>query len=306
MNAESKKAVLAALAANSGLAIAKFVGFAATGAASLLAEAVHSVADTSNQALLLWGGRAAQRDPSPEHPYGYGRERYFWSFIVALVIFILGGGFAIVEGLNKLREPHAIDGVGWAIGILVVGIVLEAASLRSAVRASQRFRGTRSWWQFIRTTRRAELAVVLLEDLGAVAGLLLALVGIGLAELTGDPRFDSLGSIAIGVLLCAIAAILAVELKSLLIGESASPDQERVLRNALLDDPAVVRILHLRTQHMGPDQLLIGAKLEFAEDLAVKDLAAAIDRTEERVRSELPETRIIYIEPDLFRNSTSE
>ncbi len=306
MNPESKKAVLAALAANSGLAIAKFVGFAATGAASLLAEAVHSVADTSNQALLLWGGRAAQRDPSPEHPYGYGRERYFWSFIVALVIFILGGGFAILEGLSKLREPHAIDGVGWAIGILVVGIVLEAASLRSAVRVSQRFRGNRSWWQFIRTTRRAELAVVLLEDLGAVAGLILALVGIGLAEFTGDPRFDSLGSIAIGILLCAIAAILAVELKSLLIGESASPDQERVLSEALLDDPAVVRILHLRTQHMGPDQLLIGAKLEFAADLTVEDLATAIDRTEERVRSAIPETRIIYIEPDLFRNSTSE
>ena len=306
MNTESKKAVLAALAANSGLAIAKFVGFAATGAASLLAEAVHSVADTSNQALLLWGGRAAQREPSPKHPYGYGRERYFWSFIVALVIFILGGGFAIMEGLNKLREPHAISGVGWAIGILVVGIVLEAASLRAAVRASQPFRGTRSWWQFIRTTRRAELAVILLEDLGAVAGLVLALVGIGLAELTGDPRFDSLGSIAIGVLLCAIAAILAVELKSLLIGESASPDQERVLRNALLDDPAVVRVLHLRTQHMGPDQLLIGAKLEFAAGLAVEDLAVAINRTEERVRSEIPETRIIYIEPDLSRNAPSE
>ena len=306
MNAESKKAVLAALAANSGLAIAKFVGFAATGAASLLAEAVHSVADTSNQALLLWGGRAAQREPSPKHPYGYGRERYFWSFIVALVIFILGGGFAIMEGLSKLREPHAINGVGWAIGILVVGIVFEAASLRAAVRASQQFRGTRSWWQFIRTTRRAELAVILLEDLGAVAGLVLALVGIGLAELTGDPRFDSLGSITIGVLLCAIAAILAIELKSLLIGESASPDQERVLRNTLLDDPAVVRILHLRTQHMGPDQLLVGAKLEFAADLSVKGLAAAIDRTEERVRSEIPETRIIYIEPDLFRSSTSE
>ena len=306
MNAESKKAVVAALVANSGLAVAKFVGFAATGAASLLAEAVHSVADTSNQALLLWGGRAAKRDPSPEHPYGYGRERYFWSFIVALVIFILGGGFAIVEGLNKLREPHAIDGVGWAIGILVVGIGLEGASLRSAVRASQPVRGNRSWWKFIRTTHRAELAVVLLEDLGAVAGLVIALVGIGLAELTGDPRFDSLGSIAIGVLLCAIAVILAIELKSLLIGESVSPEQERVLHEALLDDSAIVRILHVRTQYMGPDQLLIGAKLEFAADLAVEDLAAAIDRTEERVRRAVPATRIIYIEPDLFRNPAPE
>ena len=306
MNAESKKAVMAALVANSGLAVAKFVGFAATGAASLLAEAVHSVADTSNQALLLWGGRAAKRDPSPQHPYGYGREHYFWSFIVALVIFILGGGFAIVEGINKLQEPHAIDGVGWAIGILVVGIGLEGASLGSAVRASQPVRGNRSWWQFIRTTHRAELAVVLLEDLGGGAGLVIALVGIGLAELTGDPRFDSLGSIAIGVLLCAIAAILAIELKSLLIGESVSPEQERVLREALLDDPAIVRILHVRTQYMGPDQLLIGAKLEFAADLAVEDLAAAIDRTEERVRRAVPATRIIYIEPDLFRNPAPE
>ena len=306
MNADSKKAVLAALAANSGLAIAKFVGFAATGAASLLAEAVHSVADTTNQALLLWGGRAAKRDPSPAHPYGYGRERYFWSFIVAVVIFILGGGFAIVEGVSKLREPHAIDGVGWAIGILLVGIVLEAASLRAAAQASQRVRGDRSWWEFIRTTRSAELAVVLLEDLGAVAGLVLALIGIGLAEITGDPRFDSLGSIAIGVLLCVIAVILAIELKSLLIGESASPQQEATLREALLGDPDVVRILHLRTQHMGPDQLLVGAKLEFDVSLGMEELATAIDRTEALVREAVPAPRIIYIEPDLLRTPTPE
>ena len=299
MKSDSKKAVLAALAANLGLSIAKFAGFLATGAASLLAEAVHSVADTSNQALLLVGGRAAARAPTKLHPYGFGRERYFWSFVVALVLFLLGGVFAIVEGSAKFREPVAIDNPEWAIGILLLGIVLEGASLRTAVKAATARRGGASWWSFLRSTREAELPVILLEDLGAVCGLVLAITGISLASLTGDPRFDAAGSIAIGTLLCVISALLAVELKSLLIGEAAHPEVEEAIRGALVDAPQIQRVLHMRTQHLGPDRLLIGAKLEFAAGLDVAVVAAAIDAAEARVRACLPAQAIIYLEPDL-------
>ena len=300
MKTDNRKAILAALFANLGLSIAKALGFLVTGAASLLAEAVHSVADTSNQGLLLWGGRAATREPSPEHPYGYGRERYFWSFIVALVIFFLGGAFAIVEGVSKFIDPHEIESAGWAIAILLAGIVMEAASLVTAIKAAQKVKGSASWWQYVKNSKNPELPVVLLEDLGAVLGLVLALAGISLAQLTGNARYDALGSIAIGVLLCLIGAVLAIELKSLLIGEPARAENEARIRDAMLDDDAVQRVIHMRTQHMGPDQILVGAKLEFDPELSVAHLAAAIDRAETRVREAVPQVAIIYVEPDRF------
>ena len=306
MKSDSKRAVLAALVANLGLAIAKFAGFLATGAASLLAEAVHSVADTSNQALLLLGARAAARAPTKLHPYGFGRERYFWSFVVALVLFLMGGVFAIVEGTEKFQEPVAIDKPEWAIGILLVGILLEGASLRTAVKAAASRRAGASWWSFLRATREAELPVILLEDLGAVCGLVLAITGIGLASLTGDPRFDAAGSIAIGALLCVISALLAVELKSLLIGEAAHSEVEEAIRGALVDAPQVRRVIHMRTQHLGPDRLLIGAKLEFAPGLDVSTVATAIDAAEARVRARLPAHAIIYLEPDLGSSDSSD
>jgi cation diffusion facilitator family transporter len=296
----SRRAVLAAALANAGIALAKFVAFLVTGAASMLAEAVHSVADTGNQVLLLRGGAAARREPTPEHPFGYGRERYFWAFVVALVLFALGGLFAVNEGLDKLRHPHDLEKLEWAVGVLLLGIGLEANSLRIAVWESRPHKGEASWWSFVRRTKNPELPVVLLEDLGALCGLILALIGIALAAATGDPRFDALGSIGVGVLLVAISALLALEMKSLLIGESAEPGDLELIRSSILEDERIRRVIHMRTQHSGPDQLLVGAKLEFDPDLGSRDVAAAIDRAEDRIRARLPIARFIYLEPDLL------
>jgi cation diffusion facilitator family transporter len=219
----SQRAIVAAFLANAGIAVAKFVGFAFTGAASMLAEAVHSVADTSNQGLLLLGGRRARRPATEQHPFGFGRERYFWSFVVAVVLFTAGALFALFEGEEKLRHPHELESAGWAVGILVVAVVLESFSLRTAVRESAHVKGEQSWWGFVRHAKVPELPVVLLEDVGALCGLVFALTGVGLAEVTGNPRFDALGSLAIGLLLAVIAIILAMEMKSFLIGEAAPP-----------------------------------------------------------------------------------
>ncbi len=221
----SRRAIIAALVANIGIAVAKFVGFLLTGAASLLAEALHSAADSGNQALLLLGGKKAKRRATAEHPFGYGRERYFWAFVVALVLFSLGGLFAIFEGIEKLRHPHELESVGIAIGILLVAIVLESYSLHTAVKEANHVRGDESWWSFIRHSKSPELPVVLLEDTGAEVGLFLALTGVLLAHFTDEPRWDAAGSLGIGILLVVIAGILAVEMKSLLLGESASPER---------------------------------------------------------------------------------
>ncbi len=302
MDPGNRKAVLAAMIANGGIAIAKFVGFSVTGAASLLAEAVHSVADTANQGLLLWGGRAAGRAATAAHPFGYGRERFFWSFIVALVIFFLGGVFAMTEGIEKVQHPHPLHQPIWAIGILVFGILLEGNSFRIAVVEARRQKGDVSWWAFVRRTKNPEIAVILLEDLGALFGLVLALVGIGLAMLTENARWDAIGSIAIGVLLIAIGAVLAYEMKSLLIGEGARPADTTAIRGALEAGEDVLQVIHLKTQYLGPEELLLGAKLEFRHDLDVHGLAAAIDAAERRVRERVPQARVIYLEPDVFRD----
>jgi cation diffusion facilitator family transporter len=221
----------------------------------MLAEAVHSVADTSNQALLLWGGSAARRRPSEMHPFGYGQERYFWSFVVALVIFSVGGLFALFEGVEKLRHPHEVANVSWAVGILLVAIVLELFSFRTAVVASRPLKGRSSWMTFVRTSKNPELPVVLLEDLGALLGLVIALAGVALAAWTGDPRWDAAGSVAIGALLVVIAVTLAVEMKSLLIGESASPEHLAAIRETLAAAQDIERIIHMRTLPVGPDHL---------------------------------------------------
>jgi cation diffusion facilitator family transporter len=294
MHQGSRRAILAALAANLGIAIAKLVGFSITGSASMQAEAVHSLADTGNQALLLWGGASSKREASVEHPFGYGRERYFWSFVVALILFSLGSLFAIYEGAQKLRHLHEIESPTWAVGILLVGVALEAFSFRTAVKAAEGPRRGRSWWSFIRGTKNPELPVVILEDLGALCGLLIALAGVGLAVATDDARFDAAGSIGIGVLLGAIAIV------RLLIGEAATPSNVATLHEVFLADEAVRRILHMRTLHIGPDELLVAAKLEFDSTLTLRELSRAIDRVEERVRERLPIARIIYIEPDVY------
>jgi cation diffusion facilitator family transporter len=297
----SRKAIVAAFFANLGIAIAKFVGFAFTGAASMLAEAVHSVADTSNQGLLLLGRRRAEQPPTPAHPFGYGRERFFWGFVVALVIFSLGSLFALVEGIDKLRTPHELESTGWAVGILLLAVCLEAFSFRTAIRERRALKGPDTWYGFIRHAKVPELPVVLLEDFGALIGLAFALAGVVAAHLTGNPRFDAAGSLAIGLLLAAIAFTLVVEMKSLLIGESARPAQRAAIRDAIEGHPLVRRLIHIRTEHIGPEELLVGAKIEFDDGLDVAGLADAIDSVEEAMRAAVPAARVIYLEPDVFR-----
>lgn len=271
----------------------------------MLAEAVHSVADTGNQGLLIFGSVRASRAPSPEHSFGYGRERYFWAFVVALVLFTLGALFAIYEGVQKLLHPHAIESVGWAIGVLCVAIVFEGFALRTAVHEANRVRQDASWWEFIRRAKSPELPVILLEDFGALLGLTFALLGVTLTLATGDARFDALGSVAIGVLLGAIAILLATEMKSLLIGESASPRQERAIAAAIETCSEVRRLIHLRTQHLGPEQLLVCAKVELDSELSFPAVAQAINAIEAEVRQAVPSARMIYLEPDVFRSDPS-
>ena len=298
--ASGKKAVVAALFANSGIAIAKFVGFAFTGAASMLAEAIHSVVDTSNQGLLLLGAHRAERKATSEHPFGYGTERYFWSFVVALMLFSLGGIFALYEGIEKLAHPHPLVSPGWAIGILSVAILLELWSFRTAILEARAVKGDQSWWHFVRHSKSPELPVVLLEDLGALLGLVIALLGVGLAIITGDARFDAIGSIAIGGLLCVIAVVLAIEMKSLLIGEAASGAQEDALRRAIESHENVRKLIHIRTRHLGPEELLVAGKVELESTLSFAEVVRTINEIEAKVRGAVPIARIVYLEPDLF------
>jgi len=300
-HAHGTKAIVAAFFANLGIAIAKFIGYAVTGASSMLAEGIHSLADTSNQGLLILGQRTSRREPTETHPFGYGRDRYFWAFIVSMVLFSVGGIFAVYEGVQKLRHPHELTDAWWAIGILVVGIALEGWSFATAIKESNKIRNQAPWAAFIRHAKSPELPVVLLEDFGALIGLVLALVGISLAVITGNPIFDSLGTVGIGVLLILIAAILAVEMKSLLIGESASEEDRAAIDRALAASEFVLSILDSRTQHLGPEEILVAAKIEFRHNLTTRELADAINDVERRVRAAVPFATDIYIEPDVFR-----
>ena len=298
------KAVVAALLANAAIAVAKFVGFLVTGSSAMLAESVHSVADSGNQGLLLLGGKRAKKAADDEHPFGYGRERYFWAFVVALVLFSLGGLFSLYEGFHKLEEASEggeLNAPLVAIGILAFAIVAEGFSFRTAIVESNKVRGEQSWWRFVRTAKSPELPVVLLEDLGALVGLVLALAGVVAAAITGDLIWDALGTMAIGVLLLIIAVFLVVEMKGLLIGEGGTAAQVRQIRTALVDDTAITSVIHLKAAHLGPDELLVAAKIAVAPDLSVEQLAAAIDAAETRVRAAVPIARSIYLEPDLLR-----
>jgi len=306
MAGHGRKAIIAALFANAGIAIAKFAGFLVTGASSLLAESIHSVADTGNQALLLLGGRRAERVATPAHPFGYGRERYFWSFVVALVLFSLGSLFAIYEGIEKLRHPHELESLGWAIGILGFAILLESYSFRTAIVESRPHKGTSSWWQFIRRAKMPELPVVLLEDLGALIGLVIALTAVTLSATTGEPMWDGAGTLSIGILLGVIAIILAVEMKSLLLGESGTPDDIAAIEAAITGSDDVEALIHMRTQHIGPEELLVAAKVEFTGTLAADDLVSRVNATEDRIRAAVPLARIIYLEPDVKRPATED
>jgi cation diffusion facilitator family transporter len=299
------KAIIAALLANAGIAVAKFAGFLVTGSSSMLAESVHSVADTSNQGLLLLGQKTSRRNPDREHPFGYGRDRYFYSFVVALMLFTLGSVFALYEGIHKVEEPEPLESPIVAVIILVLAIGLEGYSFRTAIVESRALKANLTWWQFIRQSRTPELPVVLLEDAGALLGLLFALAGVGLAVITGDPVWDGIGTIMIGVLLGIIAVILIIEMKSLLIGEGATP----VELDTIVDELAagrVERVIHIRTQYLGPDELLVAAKIALSPGLSTEEVAQAIDDAELRVRTKVPAARLIYLEPDLDRTTTAK
>ncbi|MBB4688537.1 cation diffusion facilitator family transporter [Amycolatopsis jiangsuensis] len=294
------KAIVAALSANAGIAVAKFAGFLVTGSSSMLAESVHSLADTANQGLLLLGKKSAQRRATREHPFGFGRERYFYSFVVALLLFTLGAAFALYEGIHKILEPEPLEAPLVAVIILVVAVCLEGYSFLTAIGESRKIKGDYSWWRFIRQAKEPELPVVLLEDTGALAGLVFALLGVGLSVLTGDPVFDGIGTVAIGLLLGIIAVILIVEMKSLLIGEGATEtDLDTIVGE--LTGGEVERVIHIRTQYLGPDELLVAAKLALVPGLDTARIAAAIDAAEVRVRAKVPVASLIYLEPDLDR-----
>ncbi len=260
--------------------MAKFVGFLVTGSSSMLAESVHSVADSGNQALLLVGGRQAKKRADEDHPFGYGRERYFWAFVVALVLFSVGGLFSLYEGYHKLHEAEELTTPGVAIGILLFAIAAESFSFRTAIHESRPLKGSQTWVTFIRRAKVPELPVVLLEDFAALVGLVLALAGVGLAVITGDPVWDAIGTVAIGVLLLVVAVILAFEMKGLLIGEGTDPASVASIRRALVDGQTVTRVIHVRTLHLGPDELLVAAKIAVAPQLALPEVAAAIDAAE--------------------------
>lgn len=298
------KAIVAAMSANLGIALTKFLAYLLTHSSSMLAESVHSLADTGNQVLLLFGGKRAARAADASHPFGYGRDRYLYAFIVSIVLFSLGGLFALYEAWHKWADPHGIEGRWWWVPlvVLVVSMVMEGFSLRTAVHESNPLRGSRSWWRFVRTSKSPELPVVLLEDTAALLGLVFALLGVGLTLLTGDGRWDAAGTAAIGLLLVCVAILLAVEMSSLLVGEGASDADVAAIEAALVGG-AVRSVIHLRTLHLGPDELLVAAKVEIAEgDAAV--IAQAIDDAEARVRAAVPAASLLYLEPDLRRGAT--
>jgi cation diffusion facilitator family transporter len=295
------KAIAAALAANLGIALAKFVAFAFTGSASMMAEGVHSIADSGNQGLLILGRSRSRRAETSKHPFGYGRERFFYAFIVAVVLFTVGALFSLYEGWHKISNPHSIEEPIWAFGVLGLGILLEGYSFRTAIKESNLTRGEQSWVTYIRRARAPELPVVILEDFAALIGLVVALVCVALAVITGDGVWDGVGSVVIGLLLAFVAIVLAVETKSMLIGESAVGEIEKKIVAELQSVDEIDRVIHLRTLHIGPEELLVAVKIAVTSDDTAAEVARGIDAAESRIRQAVPMARHIYIEPDLDR-----
>ncbi|SDP10882.1 cation diffusion facilitator family transporter [Arthrobacter sp. ok909] len=299
------KAIIAALAANLTIAVLKFVAYFLTLSSSMLAEAIHSLADSGNQLLLLVGGKRAEREASQEHPFGYGRERYIYAFIVSIVLFSVGGLFALYEAWGKIQHPHGIEGDFWwvPLAVLVGAIIAESFSFRTAIAESNPLRGKQSWVKFIRNAKQPELPVILLEDFGALVGLVFALFGVSLTLITGNGIWDALGTAMIGLLLVGIAVVLAMETKSLLLGESATRDDVAKIRSAI--EAGGTGIIHLKTMHLGPEELLVAAKISIGRTDSGQDIAKAIDAAEARIREAVPIARVIYLEPDVQRISAS-
>jgi len=299
------KAVVAALLANVGIAISKFVAFAFTGSSSMLSEAIHSVADSGNQVLLLVGNKRSKKAPDAQHQFGYGRRRYVYGFIVSIVLFLVGGLFSLYEGFHKFQHPEDLSDAWIAFLVLGIAIVLEGFSFRTAVREANRARGKRSLFRFLRDARQPELPVILLEDLGALVGLVFALFGVSMAVVTGDGRWDGLGAMAVGTLLVVIAIFLAFEMAAMLVGESALPEEDAAIRAALASSPLVDRVIHVRTLHVGPDELLVGAKIAISKSDTGAEIAAGIDDAEARLRVAVPSAVYVFLEPDLDRTARS-
>ena len=295
------KAIIAALMANIGIAISKFVAFAFTGSSSMLSEAIHSVADSGNQILLLVGNKRSKKKADESHPFGYGRRRYVYGFIVAIVLFLIGGLFSLYEGIHKWQHPEPLNDWWIAVLVLVIAIGLESYSFRTAFREANKSRGKRSLFTFVKDARQPELPVILLEDAGALTGLVLALLGVGAAVITGDGRFDAVGAMGIGTLLIVIAIFLAIEMTAMLVGESALPEEVAAIRKALEDSSGVERVIHLRTMHVGPDELLVAAKIAIHESDTGAQIARAINEAEASLRSAVPSAKYIFLEPDLDR-----
>ena len=303
MATTGKKTILAALIANVGIAIAKFLGFAITKSSTMLAEGIHSSADSANQLLLLLGTKRAKREPSSKHPFGYGRERYFWSFVVALILFSLGSLFAIYEGIEKIRHPHALNNASWAIGILIFGICIESFSFRTAIVEAKTIKGEASWSKFVIRSKQPEIPVVLLEDAGALFGKVIALAAISMVKITDEPIWDGIGTLSIGILLGVIAIILAREMHSLIIGEAASETDRLKIINVIESNNKVVELVEMRTQHLGPEEILIGVRVAFNETLQVKEIADLINHLEEKIRIEIKDAGPIFIEPELSKGN---
>jgi cation diffusion facilitator family transporter len=300
MSAEGgTKAIIAALGANLGIAVSKFVAFGFTGSTSMLAEGIHSVADSGNQGLLLLGRKRSERASNVKHPFGYGRERFFYAFVVAVVLFTVGAAFSLYEGFHKIQHPEKVESPIWAFAVLIIAIGLESFSFRTAIKESNLLRGENSWWQFIRRAKAPELPVVLLEDLAALVGLILALGGITIAVVTDDGVWDGVGSVAIGILLGAVATILAIETKSLLIGEGAGPEVEDQIVAELESVEQVDHVIHIRTEYVGPEEMLVAAKIAVYHDDTAAEVARGIDAAEAQVRSKFPDAKLIYLEPAL-------
>ena len=294
------KAIVAALLANLGIAVTKFIAFAFSGSSSMLAEGVHSLADTGNQGLLLLGGRQAKKKANAEHPFGFGRERYVYAFVVSIILFSIGGVFSIYEGIEKIQHPHELENAWLPIVVLLVAIGLEGFSFRTAIKESNHVRGKQGWVEFIRRAKAPELPVVLLEDFAALVGLVLALAGVGLTIATDNSIFDALGTLAIGVLLVLVAIVLGIETKSLLVGEGASVADTEAIRDAINAQPQVEALIHMKTLYLGPDELLVGAKVAFARSRKLADVATDINELEASIRAAVPIARVIYIEPDVY------
>ena len=297
------KAVIAALLANLGIAVSKFIAFAFTGSSSMLSEAIHSVADSGNQVLLLVGNKRSKKAPDAQHQFGYGRRRYVYGFIVSIVLFLVGGLFSLYEGFHKFQHPEDLSDAWIAFLVLGIAIVLEGFSFRTAVREANRARGKRSLFRFLRDARQPELPVILLEDLGALVGLVFALFGVSMAVVTGDGRWDGLGAMAVGTLLGVIAIFLAFEMAAMLVGESALPEEDAAIRAALASSPLVDRVIHVRTLHVGPDELLVGAKIAISKSDTGAEIAAGIDDAEARLRAAVPSAAYVFLEPDLDRTA---